>query len=50
MHGHLNIMVLISPTNLPIFHVVLSGYLVKCLINARGIYLIVGAQTRTKQQ
>ena len=36
MHGHLNIMMLISPTNLPIFHVVLSGYRVKRLVNAPG--------------
>ena len=50
MHGHLNIMVLTSPTNLPIFHVVLSGYLVKCLINAEGIYFIVRAQAGAKQQ
>ena len=46
----LSIMVLISPTNLPIFPVVLSGYLVKCLINVLGIYLIIGAQAGAKQQ
>ena len=50
MDVHLSIMVLISPHQFAHFSCCSSGYLVKCLINALGIYLIIGTQAGAKQQ